>query len=388
MKKAYSINEDGTSDPMENVHCANEEAELQLILEKNLQLIPGDQINPEDPRRWICVKRELPIEDPTNGEMRWSLDFLLLDQSGVPTFVECKRFLDTRSRREVIGQMFDYAANGIAYFSRERIFDYLSEQAQKQSTDVEGLLMDLDPDSGDSVEAYLEMVSNNIEEGQVRMIFFMEESSYELRSIVEFLNSQLQRTEVLIVEAKQFQKDGFRFVVPSLWGYTEKARRIKKSTTVSGTSSGRRKWNLSLFYEALSEKRTEEEFEAIKDLYDRIKAFGVFKVRWGTGTGDGSFNVIAEDICSRSFLNVTTNGVLSFPLLWLSEDGKEVQLRDFIFGYLNSETSIEIKEEQKQKWVKFENWLPEREKIVRMIEEIIKKFDLGDWHGGSGPEKG
>ena len=52
---------------------------------------------------------------------RWSLDHLFLDQEGIPTFVECKRSTDTRARREVVAQMLDYAANGLQYWSMERI---------------------------------------------------------------------------------------------------------------------------------------------------------------------------------------------------------------------------------------------------------------------------
>lgn len=73
--------------------------------------ISGDQVDPDDPRQCLLVKREMMVEDPGTAEGRWSLDFLMVDQDGIPTLVECKRFRDTRARREVIGQMFDYAAN-------------------------------------------------------------------------------------------------------------------------------------------------------------------------------------------------------------------------------------------------------------------------------------
>jgi len=50
---------------------------------------------------------------------RWDLadgvlDHLLLDQDGIPTFVECKRASDTRIRREVVAQMLDYAATALS----------------------------------------------------------------------------------------------------------------------------------------------------------------------------------------------------------------------------------------------------------------------------------
>jgi hypothetical protein len=41
---------------------------------------------------------------------------MFLDQDAIPTLVEVKRSSDTRIRREVIGQMLDYAANGAQYW--------------------------------------------------------------------------------------------------------------------------------------------------------------------------------------------------------------------------------------------------------------------------------
>jgi hypothetical protein len=42
------------------------------------------------------------------------------DQNAVPTLVEVKRSSDTRIRREVVGQMLDYAANPDASGSTRR----------------------------------------------------------------------------------------------------------------------------------------------------------------------------------------------------------------------------------------------------------------------------
>ena len=51
---------------------------------------------------------------------RWSADHLFLDQDGIPTLVEVKRRKDTRIRREVVGQMLEYAANAVVYWSLDR----------------------------------------------------------------------------------------------------------------------------------------------------------------------------------------------------------------------------------------------------------------------------
>jgi hypothetical protein len=61
----------------------------------------------------------VPGSDESLG--RFSLDHLFLDQDGIPTLVEVKRSSDTRIRREVIGQMLDYAANDVVYWPIEMI---------------------------------------------------------------------------------------------------------------------------------------------------------------------------------------------------------------------------------------------------------------------------
>jgi hypothetical protein len=103
MSSVYVVKDGGKSEPMKVVHCKDEDRELQTILNNNFNLLPGDQIEPEEPCRWMLIKREMPVPDPTTGTERWLIDFLFVDQRCTPTFVECKRFLNTQARREVVG---------------------------------------------------------------------------------------------------------------------------------------------------------------------------------------------------------------------------------------------------------------------------------------------
>src|SRR5262245_48061186 len=89
---------------------------LQTLLAEYPDLLAGDQMRPPSPRRWLLVERESGIEDAVGGLARWSLDHLFLDQDAIPTLVEVKRSSDTRIRREVVGQMLDYAANVVAHW--------------------------------------------------------------------------------------------------------------------------------------------------------------------------------------------------------------------------------------------------------------------------------
>lgn len=46
MANAYLIEKNGSTKRLERVRCKDEQRELQLILEKNPDLLPGEQINP------------------------------------------------------------------------------------------------------------------------------------------------------------------------------------------------------------------------------------------------------------------------------------------------------------------------------------------------------
>ena len=63
------------------------EDNLQELIEKNPILLAGSQINPENPRKWILISREMGVPDHENGTACWYLDHLFIDQDGIPTLV-------------------------------------------------------------------------------------------------------------------------------------------------------------------------------------------------------------------------------------------------------------------------------------------------------------
>jgi hypothetical protein len=218
--------------PMVETQYAKEDV-LQVMLEKYPDLLPGDQINPESPRRWLLVNREVGIPAEKVGGDIWSIDHLFLDQDGIPTFVECKRSSDTRSRREVVAQMLDYAANGTEYWAIERLIQSTTETATRNGKSLdEEIKRLLDVDDDNEIEGYWDLVENNLRAGKVRLVFVSDETPRELRRLVEFLNSKMIDVEVLAVEIKQFVGNGDKkAVVPRLIGMTESVRKTNPTKT-------------------------------------------------------------------------------------------------------------------------------------------------------------
>jgi len=312
MANIFRIHDDGCPRQLEKMPCRDETNELQAVLARNHHLLPGDQINPEAPRRWLLVQREMPVPDPVTGLERWNVDFFFLDQDATPTFVECKRNADTRSRREIVGQVLEYAANGAYYWDKSYLMERTTQTARENGKTLEqGISALLQDDSADC-NAFFDNAIYKLKEGIVRIIFFLEEAPFELKSIVDFLNRQMEKSEILIVEAKQYTDASSRIVVPMLFGYTEEARRIKKENAIQPQSKAKGFWSKPLFFEALQRNVAESEFSLLTAFVERVEHAGVL-FRYGKGR-TGSLGLVIPEITHNALILLWTNGTVQFQI--------------------------------------------------------------------------
>jgi hypothetical protein len=285
---------------------------LQSLLAKYPNLIAGNQINPDAPRRWLLVKREAGLASEENGSNRWSVDHLFLDQEGIPTLIEVKRSSDTRIRREVVGQMLDYAANAIVYWPIEQIRSFLESTCQVKELDPDQAVMELIGVEND-LEQFWQQVKTNLQAGRIRMIFVADEIPSELRRIVEFLNEQMNPAEVLAVEIKQFAGKGLKTLVPRVMGLTAEAQQ-KKST---GRDRQQRKWDEQSFFSALLERTDKETVVVVRKLYEWVQQNATYSW-WGEGQRSGSFVPVFEVNGDRHYLfSAWTNGSLEMYFYWM-----------------------------------------------------------------------
>jgi hypothetical protein len=211
---------------------------LQALLARYSDLLPGNQIDPENPRRWLLVSREIGVPAETLSSDRWSLDHLFLDQDAIPTFVECKRSSDTRGRREVVAQMLDYAANGCEHWRMDSLQQAAAETARNEGKALDQELLNLMRSEDEAViERFWGDVEANLRRGRVRLIFVADETPRELRRLVEFLNEKMADVEVLAIEVKQYIAQGGKAYVPRVIGLTEAARRVKGTNNTSARRS-------------------------------------------------------------------------------------------------------------------------------------------------------
>ncbi len=373
MPGVFFLMEDGKPDPMVNVRCKDETKELQDILENNHNLLPGEQIDPDDPCRWLLVKREMPVPDPSGGGDRWNIDFFFVDQNATPTFVECKRFGDTRSRREVVGQVLEYAANGDFYWDKEKIREYAEEAAKKRGMSLEEAWRAIQPKEVDSLDSFFDRLESNLRQGQIRIMFFMEEAPRELKSIVDFLNKQMERTEVLLVEARRYSGHGVTVVVPTLFGFTEEARLVKRNITV--TPRGGRAWDWDRFFADARDKNVAEStIEAMKKLHDGFKDLFA-EIVWGSGKVSASFNPKWGSVSSATVFQVWSSGSLSINFYLL--DGSETarSFRDKLKEKVEQELKFNVPSDYKKKQPSYKDsvWVPKVDLLLQVLKELIRQ---------------
>jgi len=311
---------------------------LQGLLASHPALLSGKEIDPDEPRRWVLVTREASVPAEEGGAGRWSVDHLFLDQAGIPTLVEVKRSSDTRIRREVVGQMLDYAANGVVYWPVETIRSHFERRCAAEGLEPSALLEDL-LGVGEDLESYWARVKENLEAGRVRMLFVADAIPAELRRIVEFLNEQMKSAEVLAVEVRQFVSGELRTLVPRVYGRTEQAQ-ATKSTGTRQT----RQWDAETLLKALGERSGAAAVKAAKALLAWAHQAPV-DLWWGHGAQDGSFTLYVKDPKNPQWLvSCWTYGRIEvlFQYMKTNVPFSSVELREELRRRLNEVPGIDI----------------------------------------------
>ncbi len=322
--RIYLLKEDSTLLAMEEA-TYDSESLLQKLLADHPDLLAGDQINVEEPRRWLLVTREMAVPGEQDGAGRWSPDHLFLDQDAIPTLVEVKRSTDTRIRREVIGQMLDYAANAVAYLPVEEIKAKFESRCKDDGVVPEAELAEF-LGEGQDASTFWQSVKTNLQAGRVRLLFIADEIPPELRRVVEFLNSQMDPAEVLAIEVKQFVGENLKTLVPRVLGQTEKA--LGRKIVDRGEP---RKWNEASFFLDLSQRRGEQEAAVARRLLEWAIKHNL-RIWWGEGKKDGSFFPMYDNKFGKNFLfSVWTYGSVELQFQHMkkppfAEEGKRKEL--------------------------------------------------------------
>jgi len=225
----FLITEDNILVEMQSSPYPSEDA-LQSMIAQFPRLLSSCSEN-QEASKWLLISREIGVPDNENRSSRWSLDHLFIDGEGIPVLVEVKRSTDTRIRREVVGQMLDYAANAVAYWPIEHIQSSYFAECEKlgliPQDNLEKFL------AGRDEELFWKSVKTNLQAGRIRMLFVADHIPNDLKRIIEFMNVQMEPAEVFGIEVKQYTNGNFRTIAPVIVGQTSGAEARKQAVSLA-----------------------------------------------------------------------------------------------------------------------------------------------------------
>jgi hypothetical protein len=374
--KIYLLNDGADLIAMEEAPYDSEKL-LQILLADHPDLLAGEQVDVDNPRRWLLVTREMKVPGEEDGSGQWSLDHLFLDQDAIPTLVEVKRSNNTGIRRKVVGQMLDYAANAVAYWPVDDIKAKFEKRCESIGEDPdEALAEHLGND--EAVSEFWQQAKTNLQAGRIRMVFVADEIPAELRRIVEFMNEQMDPAEVIAIEIRQFVSGGMKTLVPRVLGQTESAR-TKKGTA----STDSKAWDEAKFMKVLCETNGTDAKNAAKALLDWVTP-RVSHVLWSRGKKYGGFlPTMVSDGKKYTLFKVSIAGKFVIGFDWLkkkapfTDEALRLELLDRVNKALGTHFGVDTIRNRVRVPVKQLMDSGKQDKLKSVIDWMIDKIRTG-----------
>jgi hypothetical protein len=272
----YSVEGDQVTGVVPNTDIDSEQ-QLQRMLSATPELLAGEQMLGSG-LRFVLIEPELSIQ-PTGGERSpWRLDHLFIDQYGTPTLVEVKRSRDRRVRRYVVGQVLEYAANireSLPPGKMRALFQKTCGSDAESEARLEHLLRSGEVPDGssrslsDRIEEFWAKAEAALSEHQIRLVFLADRLPQNLIRVIEFLNAQLERIEVVGVEVRQYRNDRLHILVPRVVGLTTGALEKRRRTDPE-----RFPWDEESFMDAIQSECGQRAEDAVASLMEWCGANG------------------------------------------------------------------------------------------------------------------
>jgi hypothetical protein len=222
------------------------------------------------------------------------------------------------------------------YWSVDSIRRNYEHRCEKNSLDADKLIKDVL--GSIEIEDFWARVKSNLEKGKLRLLFVADEIPFELKTLVEFLNEQMNNIEVLAIEIKQFVGGGNKTLVPRVIGQTSRAQIIKSGKKES------RQWDENSFMQDLENKFGQGSSLVAQKLLHWAKE-NYSDIWWGKGAGNGSFFPMfnINGIKSYTFACWTKGGV-ELQFQWIKNQPlcSDVEYRKKILARLNEITGVNI----------------------------------------------
>lgn len=172
------------------------EASLQQLIAEHPSLIPG-----VSPSAIACREFSSGVGPA---------DVVILDESGDLTLIECKLTTNPQIRREIVGQVLDYASRLWGMSVDE--FESAWRRASRSSVSP---LHGFD-EAGTETRVRL---AENLTDGRMTLVLAVDRVNDDLKRIVEYLNSiTIGEISVFVMEFARAQHDGVEVLIPAAFG--------------------------------------------------------------------------------------------------------------------------------------------------------------------------
>lgn len=361
MGRIYRVFDDGSTVLAERKRAQREERDLQILVEKNLDLLLGEEIDSVNPRRWMLIKHEMPVPSPETGVDLWSLDILVADQDAIPTLIECKLAKNSEAHREIVGQLFEYAANGRHYWTA----DQLLRMAQTTHADLPAELAKLHP-QWDEPEAFFKAVEANLRAARMRLIFLLDEAPQRLKMQLGFFHGRMPTIELFVLELQQFHATGQTFVSPVLIRPQDIEPRMRIDGPMRADAALGQIWDEPSFLAELA-SHVPEPSPVMKLL--RFFQAGGRSVAWGRGK-TGTVMFALPGLPLRNFLSVQSKGRLCLNF-WVFKPEEKSSARWNTLEHIGREICrVELADDLTNKGpsIPFDVWAPHVDAILDLLQ--------------------
>ena len=261
MRKILII-EDGKATAL-NEAKFSEEGKLQDYLEEYPALIPLSEVV-EGASDLICIGREV-------GAGMGAIDLLFIDKDGLLTIVETTLRKNREARRDVVGQIMEYASY-VTQWAVEDVLkiadDYFTKSVKvplqfKGKTLLQNLMETYKEDFVE--DDFRVNVVQNFKNGRIRLIVAVDELIEPLRALVTFLNTH-SNFDLLLLQVSSFEESPQKqALIPLLFGYTQKtgattrkSQKINEEIFLARCNEGGHRKSVALYLKAktLMQKRS------------------------------------------------------------------------------------------------------------------------------------
>ena len=165
-----------------------------------------------------------------------------------------------------------------------------------------------------------------------------------MKGIVEFLNKQMDPAEVLAIELQQYEGEGLRTIVPTIYGHTEEAQQRKSA------SGPKRQWDEVSFFDELARHASPDLLPIAQRIANWVKRTSD-EVVFGRGAKDGSIGAGFKRQGARFLaFQLWTTGLISLNFGYMKAPFDEPGVRQAWVDRVGTVPGITLPPDAGNKW--------------------------------------